>query len=245
MVVDEYVPRVLSTVNASSEYFGAVREGMLMASLYGSASYVFGKYGVKVASKTGTAQVSEDDENNAVFIAFAPYEDPEIAVAVVVEKGAAGWRLAEIAREIFDCYFSETGAKRRKRKIFFCLSLYRLSSSCIILSQVGRSPWPASLSMAKLQKMEGRKAKPGSRPCDSLRQGRDRENDVAAALASCLASLGRPTLCVDADAGLKNLDLCLGLSNSAVYDYGDVLAGRCSLEAAVVVHPGYTVPVIS
>jgi len=42
---------------------------------------------------------------------------------------------------------------------------------------------------------------------------------------------------VDADAGLKNLDLCLGLSNSAVYDYGDVLAGRCSLEAAVVVHP--------
>jgi penicillin-binding protein 2 len=107
----EYRPAILSRVEAKPEYFAAVQEGMLMASLYGSSSYVFGNYSVKVACKTGTAQIREDTENNAVFIAFAPYENPEIAVAVVVEKGAEGWRLAEIAKEIFDSYFMETGKK--------------------------------------------------------------------------------------------------------------------------------------
>jgi penicillin-binding protein 2 len=109
--VYEYQPKVLSKVNAGKDYFDAIHEGMLMASLYGSASYVFGNYDIKVASKTGTAQVKENDENNAVFIAFAPYDKPEIAVAVVVEKGSAGWRLAEVARDIFDYYFSNSKEK--------------------------------------------------------------------------------------------------------------------------------------
>ena len=77
-----------------------------MASRYGSASYVFGNYRIPVCSKTGTAQISEDTVNNAVFIAFAPMEDPEIALAVVVEGGANGYYLAEVARDIFDWYFS-------------------------------------------------------------------------------------------------------------------------------------------
>jgi len=100
-------PQVLSTVDATDETFSAVREGMYMASRYGSASYVFGNYRIPVCSKTGTAQVSEDAVNNAVFIAFAPMEDPEIALAVVVENGANGYYLAEVARDIFDWYFTQ------------------------------------------------------------------------------------------------------------------------------------------
>ncbi len=99
-------PEVLSTVNASEDTFDVLREGMLMASRYGSASYVFGNYRIPVCSKTGTAQISEDTVNNAVFIAFAPMEDPEIALAVVVENGANGYYLAEVARDIFDWYFT-------------------------------------------------------------------------------------------------------------------------------------------
>ena len=99
-------PEVLSTVEADSDTWGVLREGMLMASRYGSASYVFGNYRIPVCSKTGTAQVSEDTVNNAVFIAFAPMEDPEIALAVVVENGANGYYLAEVARDIFDWYFT-------------------------------------------------------------------------------------------------------------------------------------------
>lgn len=60
---------------------------------------------------------------------------------------------------------------------------------------------------------------------------------TTAALASCLAMAGMRVLCIDADAGLKNLDLCLGYPDGSVFDYGDVLAGRCSAGDAVSPHP--------
>ncbi len=60
---------------------------------------------------------------------------------------------------------------------------------------------------------------------------------AAAAIASCLAALGRRTLCLDADMVLKNLDLSLGLSDRAVMSFYDILEGRCSIEDAAVAHP--------
>ncbi len=60
------------------------------------------------------------------------------------------------------------------------------------------------------------------------------KSTAAAALACGLSELGRSVLCVDADAELRNLDLCLGLGDEALLDYGDVLAGRCSPEKAMV-----------
>lgn len=56
-------------------------------------------------------------------------------------------------------------------------------------------------------------------------------------VGSCLAALGHRVLCIDADVGLRNLDLALGLSDRTVMDFSDVLAGRCSLEDAAVLHP--------
>ena len=104
-VLDASVPEILSEVGADAALYREIKEGMLMASRYGSASYVFHNYDIPVCSKTGTAQVNLDEVNNAVFIAFAPREDPEIALAVVVENGANGYSLAEVARDIFDWYF--------------------------------------------------------------------------------------------------------------------------------------------
>ena len=98
-------PEILSEVSADAALYREIKEGMLMASRYGSASYVFHNYDIPVCSKTGTAQVNLEELNNAVFIAFAPREDPEIALAVVVENGANGYYLAEVARDIFDWYF--------------------------------------------------------------------------------------------------------------------------------------------
>ncbi|MDD6189489.1 MAG: AAA family ATPase [Clostridiales bacterium] len=60
---------------------------------------------------------------------------------------------------------------------------------------------------------------------------------AAAAISSCLAASGKSVLCIDADAGLKNLDLCLGLADKAVLDFGDVISGRCGLDSAVIAHP--------
>ena len=60
---------------------------------------------------------------------------------------------------------------------------------------------------------------------------------TAAALSGCLALMGYKTLCLDADMGLKNLDLCLGLSDTAIMDFCDVLNGRAKLSESVVSHP--------
>lgn len=105
-LVESYTPQVLSKVEAEQEYFNAVKLGMLYVSKYGSPSGVFGRYQVDVASKTGTVQLGENQINNAVFIAFAPYDQPEIAVSVVIEGGSAGAIGAQIAKEVFDYWLA-------------------------------------------------------------------------------------------------------------------------------------------
>lgn len=55
-----------------------------------------------------------------------------------------------------------------------------------------------------------------------------------------LAALGYRVLCLDCDITLRNLDLALGLSDSALMDFSDVLEGRCTLSEAVVSHRRYT-----
>ena len=54
-----------------------------------------------------------------------------------------------------------------------------------------------------------------------------------------LASMGKKVLCLDCDITLRNLDLALGLSDSALMDFSDVMSGRCTLEEATVHHSKY------
>ncbi|MDR1693303.1 MAG: P-loop NTPase [Oscillospiraceae bacterium] len=63
------------------------------------------------------------------------------------------------------------------------------------------------------------------------------KTSVVAGLSSCLAALGCKTVCVDGDAGLRNLDLALGLQEQAVFDFNDVLLGRAALKDALVSRP--------
>ena len=70
----------------------------------GSARYYFADYPITVAAKTGTPQAS-GGALDATFIAYAPADDPEIAVAVVVENGYSGQRGAPVARAVFNEYF--------------------------------------------------------------------------------------------------------------------------------------------
>ena len=63
------------------------------------------------------------------------------------------------------------------------------------------------------------------------------KTSLVGAVGSCLAALGHPTLCVDMDVGLRNLDLTLGLADRALMDFTDVVQGRCLLGKAVVEHP--------
>lgn len=105
-VVERYEPQVLNQLDIEPENLAAVTEGMLRVTTEGSAKTYFADLGVQVAAKTGSAQVSSETESNALFVCFAPYEDPEIALAIVVEKGGSGSTLANIAAEILEYYFS-------------------------------------------------------------------------------------------------------------------------------------------
>lgn len=95
---------VLSTVNAEESVFKAIKAGMVEASTTGTARAQFAYYPIKVASKTGTPE-NGDGTCDAIFIAYAPANDPEIAVAIVIENGYQGYTAAPVAKAIFDEYF--------------------------------------------------------------------------------------------------------------------------------------------
>lgn len=104
-LVKETQPVVLNKVNVSEKTLDVVKKGMLGVVDEGSASGIFKDYPIAVGGKTGTAQVGKNKSDNALFVAFAPFDNPEIAVAVVIEKGEKGANAAYVARDIFDEYF--------------------------------------------------------------------------------------------------------------------------------------------
>jgi cell division protein FtsI/penicillin-binding protein 2 len=106
-VVQTFQPEVLNTITFPDSYWKEVETGManVSVSAFDDAPY-------KVLRKTGTSeqQVSGKTVDNAVFIAYAPAEDPVLAVAVVVPEGGFGANgAAPIAREIFDAYDEAIG----------------------------------------------------------------------------------------------------------------------------------------
>ena len=106
-VLFERESEVLSRVEADDETFSTIKYGM-WGVVYDQASTltdIFLPLSVQVAAKTGTAQRGEGLKNNAMFICYAPYDEPEIAIAIAVEKGGAGATLAPLAAEIVDYYF--------------------------------------------------------------------------------------------------------------------------------------------
>lgn len=101
-----YQPQVLSTIQIQDKNLSAVKAGMLALTTDGSVSKYFKDLGVSVGAKTGSAQISAQTESNAVFVCFAPYDNPQVAVAIVVEHGGSGSELGAMAADILSYYFS-------------------------------------------------------------------------------------------------------------------------------------------
>lgn len=108
-VTYNYEPKVVGQVEMEEENRQAVMEGMLLLTTDGSVSSAFKDVPVSVGAKTGSAQVSAQTNSNAVFVCFAPYDDPQIAVAIAVEHGGSGSELGKIAAQIVTAYFSVQG----------------------------------------------------------------------------------------------------------------------------------------
>ena len=115
--IDAYVNKKLGTEtqvtedkNINPETINAVKEGMKsVAEEEGGTAYsVFKDFAIELGGKTGSAELSSNKDSKDViawFAGFAPYEDPEIAIVVMVEKGGHGYYTAQVVKEIMTEYF--------------------------------------------------------------------------------------------------------------------------------------------
>ena len=98
-------------ITLNPDYINAVKEGMksVTSDNGGTAAVRFRNFNISVGGKTGSAEAGKDangrDIVNAWFAAFAPYEDPEIAIVIMVENGGHGNYTAEAVRNIMAEYF--------------------------------------------------------------------------------------------------------------------------------------------
>ncbi len=100
--------KVKGTIEISEETQRLVMQGMSeVTDEGGTAGSVFADYPIKVGGKTGTAEMFENGESfdNGLFIAFAPFDDPEIVICVIGEGAGHGAYVAPIVRDMLDTYF--------------------------------------------------------------------------------------------------------------------------------------------
>ena len=103
-VIYTHESQVLSSVEISDSTLAAVKRGMGNL-VTGSLASSFKDCVVTAGAKTGSAQRG-NGTTDGVFVCFAPYDDPEIAIAVVIERGDSGSALASTAVEILNAYFA-------------------------------------------------------------------------------------------------------------------------------------------
>lgn len=104
--VKDIQPEVTNQDFISSDHLDTVRQGMRQAVFDGSA-WVLADLPVKAAGKTGTAQFGSQDKTHAWFTAFAPYQDPEIVIVILIEAGGEGSTAAgPVAKEVLAWWFN-------------------------------------------------------------------------------------------------------------------------------------------
>lgn len=94
-------------IEISKSNWDAVKRGMYLVvnAQTSSLRKIFSNLKTPVAGKTGTAQVSYNHPNNALFISYAPYDRPELGLTVVIPNGYASSNAAYVAREVYGFYF--------------------------------------------------------------------------------------------------------------------------------------------
>lgn len=95
------------TLDINEEYINAIKVGMLSVTSEtgGTANLIFRNSNIQVAGKTGTSQVTSGS-NNGIFVGFAPYDNPKIAVVAIIEHGEEGTYTANVVKPIMEEYFN-------------------------------------------------------------------------------------------------------------------------------------------
>lgn len=117
-VIQEVKPEILDKVTLKPETLKAVREGMFAVTSFdeGTGSSVLGDFPIPTAGKTGSSTSSENQErvgrtSSGLYIGYAPYDNPQIAVCVIVFDGGHGGYVTPVAKAIYEAYFKEELSK--------------------------------------------------------------------------------------------------------------------------------------
>ncbi|MDO8444039.1 MAG: penicillin-binding protein 2 [bacterium] len=106
--VKEFDPRIERTNFISDSVIKIVQQGMRQAIVSGSVRSILADFPIPVAGKTGTAQFMNNAKTHAWFECYAPYDNPQIAVIVLVEGGGEGFDIAgPVAKDIMTYYFAQ------------------------------------------------------------------------------------------------------------------------------------------
>ena len=109
-VIMRRAPQVAGVIDDPEGYIPVLQQGMKAVAKTGTAANALSNYPIPVAAKTGTVQSDTSKINDGVFVCYAPANDPQIAISVVVQKGGSGAALITIAKDLMDAYFADTAS---------------------------------------------------------------------------------------------------------------------------------------
>lgn len=101
-LLEDYTPDVRNTIEMPTSYWNAIHEGMHGVT---ENSDYFSNLELETAGKTGTAEVTSLVPNHALFVGYAPYDDPEIAISVRIGNGYSSGYAAQVGAKVFRYYF--------------------------------------------------------------------------------------------------------------------------------------------
>lgn len=113
VIPPEDMIQVVETIDdLTAKQYDLIQEGLYKATteMGGTSRSYFIGCPIKVAAKTGTPQAT-GGYDNAVFCSYAPYDDPELVVVVILEKGYQGYVGAAIARNVIEAYYLDDSTK--------------------------------------------------------------------------------------------------------------------------------------
>jgi penicillin-binding protein 2 len=113
-LIEQVEPEVLEETGVSQATIDSVKYGMSLVTggEDGTAATAFAGFPIKTAGKTGSATFSDFQEDfgrtaYAVYVGYAPFDNPEIAVCVIVFDGGHGGYIAPVARAMYEAYFKK------------------------------------------------------------------------------------------------------------------------------------------
>lgn len=101
-LIEDFTPTVRNTLNVSDSTWNAIHSGMRR--VIEDKTYYRGM-GINVAGKTGTAQENRNRPNHALFVSYAPYENPEISVTTRIAFGYAADFAAQLTQDVYKYYY--------------------------------------------------------------------------------------------------------------------------------------------